>query len=31
LDTQALSGPFDHGFFFNSPMGTIGGDSPYMN
>ena len=31
LDTQTRSGPFDHGFFFNSPMGPRGGDSPYMN
>ena len=31
MDTQTRSGPFDHGFFFNSPMGPIGGDSPYMN
>lgn len=31
MDTQTRSGPFDHGFFFNSPMGPRGGDSPYMN
>lgn len=31
MDTQTRSGPFDHGFFFNSPMGARGGDSPYMN
>ena len=29
LDTQTISGPFDHGFFFNSPVGPRGGDSPY--
>ncbi|MCB1514663.1 MAG: hypothetical protein H6876_04260 [Hyphomicrobiaceae bacterium] len=31
LDTQTRSGPFDHGFFFNSPAARHGGDSPYMN
>lgn len=31
MDTQTISGPFDHGFFFNSPSGSYGGDSPYMN
>lgn len=31
MDTQTRSGPFDHGFFFNSPSGAIGGDSPYMH
>lgn len=31
LDTQTRSGPFDHGFFFNTPIGRNGGDSPYMN
>lgn len=31
LDTQTRAGPFDHGFFFNTPMGRNGGDSPYMN
>ncbi len=30
-DTQTISGPFDHGFFFNSPKGPFGADSPYMN
>lgn len=29
LDTQTVGGPFDHGFFFNSPVGPRGGDSPY--
>ncbi len=31
LDMQTRAGPFDHGFFFNTPMGRNGGDSPYMN
>jgi hypothetical protein len=31
LDRQTDAGPFDHGFFFDSGMGTHGGDSPYMN
>lgn len=31
MDTQTRSGPFDHGFFFNSPVGPRGGDSPYMH
>jgi len=32
LDKQTNSGPFDHGFFFNSGVsGPHGGDSPYMN
>jgi hypothetical protein len=31
LDKQTRSGPFDHGFFFDSGMGSHGGDSPYMN
>jgi hypothetical protein len=31
LDKQTLAGPFDHGFFFDSGMGSHGGDSPYMN
>ena len=31
MDTQTRSGPFDHGFFFNSPSGARGGDAPYMN
>ena len=29
LDSQTISGPFDHGFFFDSPIGNRGGDSPY--
>ncbi len=29
LDSQTIGGPFDHGFFFNSPVGPRGGDSPY--
>jgi hypothetical protein len=31
LDRQTLSGPFDHGFFFDSGVAPRGGDSPYMN
>ena len=31
LDRQTVAGPFDHGFFFDSGMGSHGGDSPYMN
>ena len=31
LDRQSLSGPFDHGFFFDSGMGRIGGSAPYMH
>jgi hypothetical protein len=31
LDRQTNSGPFDHGFFFDSGIGPRGGDSPYMN
>ena len=31
MDTQTRSGPFDHGFFFNTPKGSFGGDAPYMN
>jgi hypothetical protein len=31
LDRQTNSGPFDHGFFFDSGIGARGGDSPYMN
>ena len=31
LDKQSVSGPFDHGFFFDSATGARGGDSPYMN
>ena len=29
LDRQTTSGPFDHGFFFNSATAPRGGDSPY--
>jgi len=29
IDRQTPSGPFDHGFFFDSGMGLHGGDSPY--
>lgn len=28
---QSPSGPFDHGFFFDSGIGMHGGSSPYMN
>ena len=28
---QSRSGPFDHGFFFDSGIGLHGGDSPYLN
>ena len=31
LDKQTDSGPFDHGFFFDSGTTARGGDSPYMN
>lgn len=31
LDRQTISGPFDHGFFFDSGIGFRGGDSPYMH
>lgn len=31
MDTQTRSGPFDHGYFFNTPTGPLGGDSPYMH
>ena len=30
-DRQTASGPFDHGFFFDSGMGLHGGDSPYLH
>lgn len=30
-DRQSLSGPFDHGFFFDSGTHPRGGDSPYMH
>ena len=28
---QTPSGPFDHGFFFDSGIGLHGGNSPYLN
>lgn len=28
---QTISGPFDSGFFFNTPKGAFGADAPYMN
>ncbi len=31
LDRQTSSGPFDHGFFFDSGVAPRGGDSPYMH
>lgn len=31
LDRQTNSGPFDHGFFFDSGNGFRGGEAPYMN
>ena len=31
IDRQSSSGPFDHGFFFDSGIGRIGGNSPYLN
>ena len=31
LDRQTTSGPFDHGFFFDSGIAPRGGDSPYMH
>jgi hypothetical protein len=31
LDRQTNSGPFDHGFFFDSAVTPRGGESPYMN
>ncbi len=31
LDRQTTSGPFDHGFFFDSGVAPRGGDSPYMH
>jgi hypothetical protein len=30
-DRQSMSGPFDHGFFFDSGTHPRGGDSPYMH
>ena len=31
LDRQTRSGPFDHGFFYDSSAMPRGGDSPYMH
>lgn len=31
LDRQTPSGPFDHGFFFDSGVLPRGGNSPYMH
>ena len=31
LGRQTTSGPFDHGFFFESGVAPRGGNSPYMN
>ena len=31
LDRQTNSGPFDHGFFFDSGNAPRGGESPYLN
>jgi len=31
LDRQTSSGPFDHGFFFDSGNSPRGGDSPYLH
>jgi hypothetical protein len=31
LDRQTNSGPFDHGFFFDSGITARGGESPYMH
>ncbi|MEM7778139.1 MAG: hypothetical protein AAF732_21355 [Pseudomonadota bacterium] len=30
-DTQTRGGPFDHGWFFDSGIGTNGGNAPYLN
>ena len=30
VDRQTPSGPFDHGFFFDSGIAPRGGDSPYL-
>ena len=30
-DRQTTTGPFDHGFFFDSGVTPRGGDSPYMH
>ena len=31
IDRQTTSGPFDHGFFFDSGIAPRGGNSPYPN
>jgi hypothetical protein len=31
LDRQTSSGPFDHGFFFDSGVAPRGGESPYQH
>lgn len=31
VDRQTRSGPFDHGFFFDSAIAPRGGDAPYQN
>jgi hypothetical protein len=31
LDRQTTSGPFDHGFFWDSGIAPRGGNSPYLN
>lgn len=31
IDRQSAAGPFDHGFFFDSGIGRIGGNAPYLN
>ena len=31
IDRQTNSGPFDHGFFFDSGIAPRGGDSPYLH
>ncbi|MCB1511268.1 MAG: hypothetical protein KDJ36_10225 [Hyphomicrobiaceae bacterium] len=31
VDRQTISGPFDHGFFFDSGIAPNGGNSPYLN
>lgn len=31
IDRQSVAGPFDHGFFFDSGIGRIGGNAPYLN
>jgi len=31
VDRQTVAGPFDNGYFFNTPTGPQGGSSPYMH